>query len=333
MSGFSGQCWSVIVHLVPSQSKIQNPKSKIAVAVLTIVIAFAGCGLSGRSRQSVSDAAPKPQTGSLSRRAASKIIREAIKAYGGRQAWMAREGIELETAWKSYEGGRVSEDPARVQILPGNPTRIRIHYTKLDQVFGFGDQGAWVTMHGQSDKNEQFVARARFTAKMLAFFLVLPFNLTEPDVVVHGGETLQWGGEMFDAVTIGFRSGGEWPWPGDSMTLWFRRPTHMLDRCFFVSTAGGTAFDQPGKSPPNYVWIRWENLVPLDGVPTPRLWSFFRAEASGAMQDKLYDVEVTSAQGRLSFMPILFREPVIEPRVQRLPVVEGETGAGKVTKP
>ena len=249
-----------------------------------------------------------------SARAARRVIRYAIDTYGGKRAWKAREGLELDMTWKTYEGARIVEDPALVQIALSPQPQIRIYFSKLDRVFALGDQGPWVRLRGQADRDPDLVARAHHTAATMAFFLSLPFSLTEPGVVVRGTETKTWGGMNFDAVTIGFRGDG-YPWQRDSMTLWFRRPNALLDRCFFASTAEGSAFGPP----PNYLWVFWKDHVPMGGFPLARRWEFVRAESDGAMKEKLFDIDVTSAVANRSFLPVLFRQPIIDPRVRRLP--------------
>jgi hypothetical protein len=132
-------------------------------------------------------------------------------------------------------------------------------------------------------------------------------------------------------VTIGFR-GDTYPWPGGSMALWFRRPSSILDRCFFVSTAEGSSFGPP----PNYLWILWEKHTPVEGTyQLPLRWSFFRSDNAGAMKEKLFDIDVANVRVNRTFMPVLFRKPIIEPVIQRLPSVGTErpkTGPAIVPK-
>lgn len=221
--------------------------------------------------------------------------------------------------WKTYEGARIVEDPALVQIATTAQPQIRVHYSKLDQVIALGDKGPWAMLRGQPDRNASIVDRAHYTAATIQFFLSLPFNLKDRGIVIRGAETKIYGGQVFDTVTMGFR-GGSYPWQADAMTLWFQRPNALLVRCFWVSTAKGSDIGPP----PNYLMITWENHVSLSDIPLARRWSFFRAESDGTMKEKRFDIEVTSAVANRSFMPVLFREPVIEPRIQRLPVVGGE---------
>jgi len=297
-----------------------------ALAVAMMAVCGMACRL-GRwlplsRREPVSLAAGsfnQPSSGFFSSPPARRVINAAISTYGGMRNWRATEGLELEMVWKTYEGTRVIEDPALVQMATTPAPQIRIHYSKIDQVLALGDKGPWAMVRGQPDQSPSIVERAHYTAATMSFFLSLPFYLKDRGVVVRGVETKNWGGQVFDAVTVGFQ-GGSYPWRADMMTLWFRRPTSVLERCFFVSTGKGSGFDPP----PNYRWITWENHTPLNGIPLARRWSFFRAESDGTMKEKLFDIEVTSAMGNRSFLPVLFREPVIEPRIQRLPLVGGE---------
>jgi hypothetical protein len=249
-------------------------------------------------------------------RAAKKTVREAAKSYGGIRNWKAIEGLELEMVWKTTEGGRVVEDPALVQMATSSLPQIRIYYSKLDQTSALGDKSAWAMMRSQPDHSPPLVARAHFTSAMMQFFLSLPFNLNDRGVVVRDVETKAWGGPVYDTLRIGFQKGGTYPWPGDTMTLWLRRPTGMIERCFFVSTAQGSAFGPP----PNYLWVTWENHTPLNSVPLARRWSFFRAEQDGTMKEKLFDIEVQNAAANRSFLPVLFREPIIEPPPPKSPL-------------
>jgi len=225
----------------------------------------------------------------------------------------------METVRKTYEGPRVIEDPSLVQLATTAQPQIRIEYRKTDQVFSVGDRGPWAMMRGKVDENPSVVARARFIASSMQFFLSIPFDLDSRDIVIRGLETKSWGGRIFDAVTIGFR-GGSYPWPGDVMTLWFQRPNSLLDRCFWTATGEGSEFGPP----PNHIWITWEKHAPVDGVPLARVWSFYQAESDGTMKEKKFDLEITNAVGNRSFLPVLFRQPIIEPRVRRLPSVGGE---------
>ncbi|MCX8037227.1 MAG: hypothetical protein N3D11_09335 [Candidatus Sumerlaeia bacterium] len=252
------------------------------------------------------------------------LIRQSIEAYGGSKAAAAlREGLEIEAVWKTPEADRVAEDPALIQMVVGPPMRIRIHFTKVDQVFAAGDQGPWVMMGGKGDKSPEFVGRAQFTAAMMAFFLSLPFNLKDPGVVIRDVTTRTYAGDTFDIATVIFH-GGDYPYPDDVMMLWFKRPTYLLDRCFWVSTAPHSSFGPP----PNYVWIFWQNHGRVRDVMVARRWSFVRSEASGALRDKMFDIEINDAIANRAFLPVLFRQPIIEPVVQRVTV-----GKEKITIP
>jgi hypothetical protein len=258
---------------------------------------------------------PKGLSGFFSLRAGQDVIKNAIATYGGMRNWKAIEGLELEMVWKTVEGARVVEDPALVQMATGSPPQIRIYYSKLDQTFALGDKGPWAMMRGQPDRSPGLVARAHYTTVMMNFFLSLPFSLYEGGAVIRDVETKTWGGQTYDAVTVGFQ-GGTYPWQADSMTLWFRRPNSVIERCLFISTAPGSDFG----TPPNSLWVTWESHVPLNDIPLARRWSLFRAEKDGAMKEKLFDIEVSSAVANRSFLPVLFREPIIEPPVPRSPI-------------
>lgn len=244
------------------------------------------------------------------------VIRQSLAAYGGKEAWKAREGVELEMVWKTFEGTRTVDDPALVQMVTGSPTQIRIHFSKLDQVFALGDAGPWVMLNGKPDDSPEFVARSHYTAATMAFFLSLPFSLTDPGVVIHETEAKTWGGDTFDVVTVGFR-GSNYPWHDDTLALWFRRPSFLLDRCYFVSTASGSAFGPP----PNYIWILWQEPTQLNGLQLARRWSFLRSDTTGAMKEKMFDIEVANAVPNRSFLPVLFRKPIIEPLVGPRPLI------------
>lgn len=272
--------------------------------VLARVVPFAG----GRASQSGSA------------KDARKVIGQAIRAGGGLRAWKALEGLEFQMTIETYEGGRVTKDPALVQMAIGGPRQIRIHYSKVDQTFGLGDQGPWALLRGNPDRNPVFVARAHFTTVLMNFMISAPFNLAEKWVLPQSVEQRVWGGDVFDAVTVGFRRDG-YPWPGDSMTLWFKRPDLRLDRCFFVSTAEGTAFGRP----PNYLWIFWRDYQRLDGIPFASRWSFYRSDDRQKLGERLFDMVVERAFTHRSFLPVLFREPIIEPRIRRLPAVRRPT--------
>lgn len=315
---------------MPVALKAQGPRRRsvyflAVVAVAVTVCCATGCGwlrrLAGRPAEKPSRPRPHllaPSGQARSSRAARKVVRQAIVTYGRGQAWKAREGLELEMTWKTYEAARVVDDPTLVQIALGPQPQIRIHLSKLDRVFALGDQGPWAMIRGRPDRDPGLVTRAHYRTATMAFFLSLPFNLNEPGVVVRDTETKAWGGANFDAVTIGFPE-GRYPWPNDSMTLWFRRPNALLDRCFFVSTAAGSDLGPP----PNYLWVFWKDHAPADGLPLARRWEFVRADRDGTMKEKLFDIEVTSVVAKRSFLPVMFREPVIEPRVRRLPTVGG----------
>jgi hypothetical protein len=313
------------------------PLRGLSLLLVAALAVLAGCGTVRRfvrlprvpflSKPAASSrTAPERPLGFFARRATQRFIKGAIKAYGGARNWRETEGLELDMVWKTVEGGRVVEDPALVQMAVGSPPRIRIYYSKIDQTFALGDRGAWAMMRQQPDRTPTLVDRARYTAVIMNFFLSLPFNLTDRGVVVRRLETKIWGGQTYDTLTLGFDKGA-YPWRGDTMTLWFRRPTTVLERCLFISTAVGSAFGPP----PNSLWITWENHVSLNGIPLPRRWSFFRAEADGAMKEKLFDIEVTNAAGNRSFLPVLFREPVIEPPIPRMPITIEKTAPPLVT--
>lgn len=256
-----------------------------------------------------------------SSKAAEKIVRRAIAAYGGQKKWTNLEGLEARMVWKEYTGRRVDENPALVQLKTGSPPQIRIHFEKLDHVYGLSDQAAWVTIRDEPDRNPEFVAQARYTCTVLAFLLSLPFNLTDPGVVLQGAETKIFAGTIYDVVTVGFTGGGH-PWPDDTMQLWFRQGDSRLDRCFFLSTAKESGFGPP----PNYLLIQWRNHSMEAGIPMARTWSYNRAEPDGTMKERLFDIEVESVLTKRSFLPVLFREPrVAPPPMRRGPLTPGRS--------
>ena len=245
---------------------------------------------------------------SRSSRAGERIVRRAIEAYGGRRYWERLEGVELKMVWKEYVGGQVDENPALVQLRPGSPPQLRIHFEKLDHVYGLGDQDAWVTIRGEPDRNPDFVAQAKYTCTVLSFLLSLPFNLTDPGLIIRSAESRPFAGAIYDVVTIGFTGAG-YPWPDDTLQLWLHQANARLDRCFLISTAESSGFGPP----PNYILIQWSNHSQEAGVPLPRTWSYFRAEPDGTLKEKMFDIEVESALGNRSFMPVLFRLPEVAP--------------------
>lgn len=291
--------------------------SAVGLSLVIVVAAGAGCSRVARLVLTPLERIDLPVVrnirlrSSASSREGERIVRRAIIAYGGERNWANLEGYELRMIWKKYDGGRVIENPARVQLKLGVPPQIRIQFEKLNQVHGLGDQGGWVTIRDQPDRNPEFLAQARFTCTILAFFLSLPFNLTDPGVVIQHAETKVYAGTIYDVVTVGFTGAGH-PWPDDTMQLWLRQADSRIDRCFFISTAKDSGFDEPPDLlPPHYLLIQWQNHSLEAGVPLPKLWSYHRAEKDGTMKKKLFDIEVESVLSRRSFMPVLFREPKI----------------------
>jgi len=262
---------------------------------------------------------------------ARSVVERAIAQSGGMANWRQLEGLELEMDWITYESGREVRNPGRVQMATTEAPRIRVHYTKLDQVFAAGDMGPWVMMRGKPDDNRDFIARAQFTAAMMRLFLALPFNLAERGVVLQKVEPVTWAGTDFDAVTVGFTPAAAYPFPRDTLTLWFNRTNGLLDRCFFVSTGEGSAFEGP---PPHYLWIRWQDWRPVSGAPIAHRWEFFRSDAERNVLEKLFDVQVNSAAANRSFLPVLFRRPnVPSPVVKRVPVPAKRRPGAPAPKP
>jgi hypothetical protein len=310
---------------LPNGNTLSNRGWAFLVAVAIAAAGQMACGRLLRQAGDSLRAVHRPVTsrlaapfgGSATSRQARTVIRQAVETYGGERAWADNQGLEMEATWKIYNvGGGVDERPALLQIVPGFQPQTRIHFSALDQVFGLGDQGPWVLLRDKPDRDPAFLQQAHFAAATMGFFLSIPHNLLSRGVVVQGVETTAWGGEVFDAVRIGFR-GQSYPWPNDTMTIWFQRPSRRIDRCHFQSTAPNSGHG----APPNYLWVFWREHELIGSLPLARNWSFNRSDAEGALKEKLFDVEVKTAAANRAFMPVLFREPVIEPVIQRLPTV------------
>lgn len=285
------------------------------VALSVLVCLTSGCarllpgGLAGSSRK------------------AKKVIRRTIKAHRAERRWKARDGMEIDAVWKTVMTATVvDENPALIQMTLGPEPRVRINYTKVDHTYGYGDMGAWAMYVDEPARDEPALQRATYTTKMTAFLFSLPAVLTAEGVKVINVQEQQWAGKTFDLLTIGFKD-DRLMWAGDTLTLWVDRSSGLLQRCFWNSTGEGSAFGPP----PNYIWIEWSDYQPVDGVPLARKWTFFRADATGSRREGLFDLEIEGALANRMYMPILFREPIVEPNIPQLPKVG--TGRGPAIVP
>jgi hypothetical protein len=296
---------------------------RLLAAGLLLVATWTACG---RLRRMVADpaawlagddTAASTATADLQTQPTGPVVRKAIDSYGGESLWNRIEGLEFEMDWITVSGGREVTDPGIVQMANSRTPQIRITYTKRESIVGLGDSGPWVMLRGKLDDNAEFIQQGHYSAALYHFLLSLPFILRQRGVQYIDSLPVTWAGTLFDAVTVGFKPGGFYPWPKDRFSIWFNRNTGRIDRIFFLSTAEGSAFGPP----PNYLWIDFKDYALREGLPVAQRWEFYRADEQRNRLDRLFDVHVRGAVINRSYLPVLFRPPLVAPIVKATPIL------------
>src|SRR5262245_7201801 len=253
--------------------------------------------VTGSASEQVEWSATTKLPAALSETEGRLILERAIRAHGGREAWLRKKDASFSTTWTHYGNGKPTTSSRYVVKFPTStgpvPAIIEGEENGKAVLMGVSGSRSWFIVGDERREDLDSLKANRAFVKRAQALLALPFRLDDPSYTLeHDGEQMK-RGVWVDRVKV----------------------THGLEPAtlsLFEKQSGRlVGMGSDVAAPPTTMVSEYLDFTTVDGIVIPRTQVFDRVDPVTGGRTRTLMVSVDQVTFQNHFPPSIFEPPAV----------------------